>query len=534
MERKQSEIDALLQSIKEREKEQFELLSLSRTLAPIVQLSDFEVFVKNQLKNRLQFDHLVICATDAAEKDYQVIFHSDQSVFSTITQEIFLVHDGFFNTVLESPELVKFKSLDYKKNNIPSFIATGFASGVKEIIAFSLQFQKNNPSVLFLFYKNPALFDRDSYRFLKSINSQLSITVTNIIVRNRQNNTLSIATKPETVTQVSPEKPAMVATGIVGKSEATQKINNLINIVAKSASSVLISGESGTGKELVAQKIHQLSACKNKKMIVVNCAAIPENLIESELFGHEKGSFTDATERRIGKFEMAHKSTLFLDEIGELPLELQTKLLRVLQEKEIERIGGKKSIKVSVRIIAATNRDLLTEVNEKRFRADLFYRLNVFPIVIPPLRSRKEDIPELAAHFLSKLASKYQTPLAVLSANAIATLSSHPWPGNIRELEHCVERSLLLSDGKRITKIELSLAQTGSSNSSPIEGFKIKSLKEVEKDYILQIVKMCNGRISGPNGAAAKLQIPSTTLISKMQKLGIKKEHFLGDSAPEL
>lgn len=529
MERKQSEIDALLQSIKEREKEQFEVLSLARTLAPITQLSDFELFVKNQLKQRLQFDHLVICATDASEKDYQVVFHSDQSVFPSLKNENFLVNDGFFNTVLQSPELVKFQSSDYKKHSIPSFIATGFTTGAKEIIAFPLQFQKNNPSILFLFYNNPALFDRDSYRFLKSINSQFSITITNIIVRNSTSNTLNTSPKPEATTQNSFVKTDKTANSIVGKSAETQKINNLIRIVANSDSSVLISGESGTGKELVAQKIHQLSAYKNKKMIVVNCAAIPENLIESELFGHEKGSFTDATERRIGKFELAHKSTLFLDEIGELPLELQTKLLRVLQEKEIERIGGKKSIKVSIRIIAATNRNLQAEVNEKRFRADLFYRLNVFPIVIPPLRNRKEDIPELANYFLSKLASKYQKQQAVLSAKAIATLSNYSWPGNIRELEHCIERSLLLSDGKIITKIELSQSDS-VSNSTIIEEFRVKSLKEMEKEYILKIVKMCNGRISGTNGAAAKLQIPSTTLISKMQKLGIKKEHFLEDS----
>lgn len=533
MERKQSEIDALLQSIKEREKEQFELLSLARTLAPIAQLSDFEILVKNQLKDILRFDQLAICTTDDSEIEYQVLYHNDSAVFSTLKKEVFLVNDGFFNTVLQSPELVKFKSLDYKKSTIPSFIATGFASGVKEIIAFPLQFQKNNPSILFLFYKNPALFDRDSYRFLKSINSQLSITITNIIVRNSSSNTLNTTSKPEATTQNSSVKSDKTTNSIVGKSAETQKINNLINIVATSDSSVLISGESGTGKELVAQSIHQLSAYKNKKMIVVNCAAIPENLIESELFGHEKGSFTDATERRVGKFELAHKSTLFLDEIGELPLELQTKLLRVLQEKEIERIGGKKSIKVSVRIIAATNRDLLKEVNEKRFRADLFYRLNVFPIFIPPLRNRREDIPELANYFLSKLALKHLKQQAVLSAKVIVTLSNYPWPGNIRELEHCIERSLLLSDGKIITKIELSQSES-LSNSNIIDEFRVKSLKEMEKEYILKIVKMCNGRISGPNGAATKLQIPSTTLISKMQKLGIKKEHFLGDSSPEL
>lgn len=525
MEKKQSEIDTILNSIKEREKEQFELLSLARKLAPIYQTSDLELFIKNNLKDNLHFDQFIIGATNELEKEYKIVFCDNPNLFQTIKEDSFLVNDGIFDSVLQSPEIVKFNANDItKRNKIPSFITNGFESGTKEIIAFPLEFQKNNPSVLFLFYKNPSYFDRNSHKLLKSINSQLSITITNIIVRNNNQQSVTIEKKTENSKQNSSDKNQN-ATTIIGSSLPTQKINNLINIVATSESSVLIEGESGTGKELVAQAIHKLSTFKNKKMVIVNCGAIPENLIESELFGHEKGSFTGATELRIGKFELANNSTLFLDEIGELSLELQTKLLRVLQEKEIERIGGKKSIKVNVRIIAATNRNLQTEVQEKRFRADLFYRLNVFPILIPPLRDRKEDIPELCSYFLSKFSLKSNRQNVVLSAKAMTTLTNYPWPGNIRELEHCIERSVLLSDGKIINEVVLS--QSGNSENATIsEEFKVKSLKEIEKEYILKVVKMCNGRISGVNGAAVKLQIPSTTLISKMQKLGIKKEHF--------
>jgi transcriptional regulator with GAF, ATPase, and Fis domain len=214
-------------------------------------------------------------------------------------------------------------------------------------------------------------------------------------------------------------------------------------------------GETGTGKELVAKAIHDNSGRSNRTMVKVNCAALPANLIESELFGHEKGSFTDAIERKIGKFEMAHNSTLFLDEIGELPPDLQVKLLRVLQEKEIERIGGKEVIPVDVRIIAATNRSLQKEMQAGRFRSDLFYRLNVLPLTLPPLRERKEDIPALVAHFMHKYAQKTGRSDMEISASALQDLVAYHWPGNIRELEHLIERSILLTTGKHITKIDL-------------------------------------------------------------------------------
>ncbi|GGB02537.1 hypothetical protein GCM10011511_27270 [Puia dinghuensis] len=296
----------------------------------------------------------------------------------------------------------------------------------------------------------------------------------------------------------------------------------MVSQVAESPSTALISGETGTGKELVARAIHRLSQRNDRMMIKVNCAAIPANLIESELFGHEKGSFTGATERRIGKFELAHKSTLFLDEIGELPLQLQSRLLRVLQEREIERIGGRTVIKTDVRIIAATNRDLQKEVIAGNFRSDLFYRLHVFPIQIPPLRDRKEDIPGLAAHFLVKHARKGSQSPTSISPRVMRQLMAYDWPGNVRELEHLIERSVLLTFGAVVDKLYLQLPKPVASDIS-VAGRRIKTIEEVEREHILAVLKLCDGKISGEGGAAEKLRIAPTTLSSKIKRLGIKR-----------
>jgi formate hydrogenlyase transcriptional activator len=303
--------------------------------------------------------------------------------------------------------------------------------------------------------------------------------------------------------------------------EAMSRVFTMINHVADSPTTVLINGETGTGKELVARAIHRLSRRSDRVMIKLNCAAIPANLIESELFGHEKGSFTGATERRIGKFELAHNSTLFLDEIGELPLELQSRLLRVLQEREIERIGGRTVIKTDIRIIAATNRDLQKEVLAGNFRPDLFYRLHVFPIQIPPLRDRKEDIPGLAAHFLIKYAREGRLSARSISPRVMKQLLVYDWPGNVRELEHLIERSILLASGPVIDELYLHLSKPASGIG--MSGRYIKTICEVERDHILAVLKLCDGKISGEGGAAEKLRIAPTTLASKIKRLGIKR-----------
>ncbi|RFM32595.1 GAF domain-containing protein [Chitinophaga silvisoli] len=312
---------------------------------------------------------------------------------------------------------------------------------------------------------------------------------------------------------------------IISRSKKLLEIFRNIQLVSRTDTTVLLLGETGTGKELFAKAIHNLSARKGKTLIKLNCAALPAHLIESELFGHERGAFTGAIDRRIGKFEIADGSTLFLDEIGELPLELQAKLLRALQEKEIERLGSNKVIKTNVRIIAATNRDLQKEVAAGRFRSDLYFRLNVFPILLPPLRERKEDIPLLANHFLRKMEEKLGREFRGMSTKVIQELTNYSWPGNIRELEHVIERSAIVTKGKVMTSLHLPPFPE-ESPSAGVQQWSLKTWKEHEKEYILQALNLCNGRVSGAKGAAKILDIPPTTLESKMRKLGIRKQHF--------
>jgi formate hydrogenlyase transcriptional activator len=312
--------------------------------------------------------------------------------------------------------------------------------------------------------------------------------------------------------------------GIIGTSAPMKAVMQMVSQVAQTQSTVLLLGETGTGKELIAKAIHQASLRKDKLMITVNCAALPVDLIESELFGHEKGSFTGAIERRIGKWELADQGTLFLDEIGEMPLDLQVKILRALQEKEIERVGGKTPVKTDVRVIAATNRNLQKDVKHGSFRSDLFFRLNVFPILLPPLRERKQDIAALASHFLAKYAEKSGRKIVQISSNVLKQLGAYHWPGNIRELEHLIERSVLLTTGPVIRQLHLPETVEQESNSIWAAA-KIKTIAQVEKEYIMLVLKSCNGKIAGPGGAAAALGIPPTTLNSKIKKLGITKEY---------
>lgn len=312
---------------------------------------------------------------------------------------------------------------------------------------------------------------------------------------------------------------------IVGKSPALLKLFDHILQVAPADTTVLITGESGTGKESIANSIQQLSDRKNQPFVKINCSALPPSLIESELFGHEKGSFTGATERRIGKFEQATNGTLFLDEIGDMPLEMQAKLLRAIQEKEIERVGGNLPIKVNVRIIAATNCKLEKEVAEGRFRLDLYYRLNVFPIQLPPLRERKEDIGLLARHFISVYSFKTGKNVTEIAEDALKSLLSYQWPGNIRELENLIERSILLAKTDTIEHIPLPAFEENKLSNKSNEWF-FKTIQENEREHIINVLEKCNGRIRGIGGASEILGLPPTTLASRMQKLGIKRSHF--------
>lgn len=336
------------------------------------------------------------------------------------------------------------------------------------------------------------------------------------------------AFQPDKVVEAQQDKlpPIPNFEGIIGQSAPMLRVFELIRQVAPLDTSVLILGETGTGKEGVANCIHKLSPRKAKPFVKVNCAALPVHLIESELFGHEKGAFTGALEKRIGKFERADGGTIFLDEIGDMPADLQVKLLRVLQEKEIERIGGNGPLKVNVRIIAATNRNLEKEIAEGRFRLDLYYRLHVFPIMLSALRERREDIPLLINHFIRLYAAATGKVVEDVAPAVLKQLIDYSWPGNVRELQNLIERSVLLAHESTIR--EVSLPVSAKKETVVVTAEKdIKTIVELEREHILSVLKKCNHKISGPGGAAELLNLPPSTLASKMKKLGIVKRHTL-------
>ncbi|MEJ0058058.1 MAG: sigma 54-interacting transcriptional regulator [Bacteroidota bacterium] len=344
--------------------------------------------------------------------------------------------------------------------------------------------------------------------------------------RRRESNIFSIVEKPRLALDPKIANNQPQFDNIIGNSFSLLNVMDLINQVAPSDTSVLILGESGTGKERIADCIYNRSTRKGKPFVKVNCAALPLTLIESELFGHEKGAFTGAVDKKIGKFEQADNGTLFLDEVGELPLELQVKLLRVLQEKEVQRVGSVATIKLNIRVIAATNRNLEKEVAAGRFRLDLYYRLNVFPITLPPLRQRLDDLPALTTHFIEHFNRKTGKTITGISENVANKFASYHWPGNIRELEHLIERSVLLSKGNIIEDIKLPEFDAKETDTHPLETHT-KTIQEMERDHILAVLKKCNGKIWGPGAAAEMLKLPPSTLKSKMKKLGITRAYTL-------
>jgi formate hydrogenlyase transcriptional activator len=305
---------------------------------------------------------------------------------------------------------------------------------------------------------------------------------------------------------------------IIGRSPALETVLEQVERVAPTDSTVLIEGETGTGKELIARAIHNLSSRCGRAFIKLNCAAIPMDLLESELFGHERGAFTGAIAQKIGRFELADKGTLFLDEVGDIPLALQPKLLRVLQEQEFERLGSTRTHQMDVRLVAATNRDLTDMVKRSEFRSDLYYRLNVFPLMLPPLRARREDIPELVMHFVETLGRRLGREIERIPPETMSALSSYDWPGNIRELQNLIERAVILSNEGVLPN---PLPAAGTQNVE-ISG-PTNTVKDSERALILHTLQAAGWVIGGPNGAAAKLGLKRTTLICKMQKLGISR-----------
>jgi transcriptional regulator with GAF, ATPase, and Fis domain len=486
------------------------------------------------IQPEIPFDYMAVSINDPAEianpaisflrigfNEYQTIAVNELSTISGIAldklREILNVpeaerdaafyNDKTFEKITQEPSLKKLLRETFQ---------------LKSLLSFPLH--RDEATFSFSFYsRRPDAYSAEHVSLLKRLHQTLLKTIEARPARGKAaTKTKSFTSQEEPLINDITNLRAPDFEGIIGKSHLMLNVFDQITQVAPFDTSVLILGESGTGKERIADCIHNLSPRKRKPFVKINCAALPATLIESELFGHEKGSFTGATDKRTGKFELANGGTIFLDEIGEMPLDLQVKLLRVLQEKEIEPIGSRSITKINVRVIAATNKNLEKEVAEGRFRLDLYYRLNVFPIALPSLRERTEDIPALAHHFINIYNRKSGKRITGLSDNALKNMMAYSWPGNIRELENLVERSVLLTKGTTIEDISLP-TQPKNVFMTTRESL-VKTIHENERDYIISVLKKCNGKIWGTGGAAEVLNVPPSTLKSKMKKLGIHKE----------
>jgi Response regulator containing CheY-like receiver, AAA-type ATPase, and DNA-binding domains len=521
-----SDTQALYERLLQRETEQQAQIVVCQKLAPINSHTAFDA-IQNDLKNFLGQDILLLFTAAPQEITYNLFFQSKKNTPLTSQRE-HSCKEVFFQDCINSAEPIQHDADQILRleRSFPTELAACIRAGSKATVSIAFRLHNQYWVILCLTYKKLGNIDSRLQQRIKALLPQLSISIGNILIN--EQSTYPVAGKSHANSFISPSSPTLPTSTqvtpplqIIGQSSSIKMLKSQLTVVANSTISVLIQGESGTGKEIVAQNIHHLSARSQGPLIKVNCAAIAPSLIESELFGHEKGSFSGAIKRKIGKFEQADGGTLFLDEIGDLPFILQAKLLRVLQEKEIERVGGNKAIPIDVRIICATHKELENEVCIGNFRSDLYFRINAFPLTLPALRERQDDIPLLVLHFLEKHAGQY--PPKQMGKKMLERLRLCSWPGNIRELEHVVARSILLSDGPTIKRITLP-KEPDFVTTSKAPDFTLQTLAEFEKKYIIWVLRSCNGRISGPTGAATILGIPATTLQSKMKKLGINKK----------
>lgn len=503
------------EQVEKTQQEQAFLLDFSNDIAKVRMKQDLEAAIFKVLDNAL---HTKLAMLRTIDEDGlhlspymydKTLFEKAELDFSKLTSTHITIEEHYTAQVLNSKDGVVF--------NIAEEFSTGTlygklwqTTGLRNVYGLPLRAGNKDLGTIWL------LADWLSQLTLRGICAQISVAIANI-----QANEKLLAYKKQLEVENDYLKEQIKTiynfSEIIGSAEPMQEVYRLMSIVAPANTTVLVLGETGTGKELIARAIHNASPRKEKLMVKVNCAALPANLIESELFGHERGAFTGALDRRIGKFELANHSTLFLDEIGELPLESQSKLLRVIQERELERLGGKQTIKIDVRLIAATNRNLEEEVKAGRFRADLYFRLNVFPINLPPLRDRAEDIDPLIHFFVDKYCKNTGRKIRKISPKVIQQLRSYTWPGNVRELEHLIERSVLLTTDGQLQDVYL--PKQTIADKQELSFIINRTLEEVERGYIVEVLKRCAGKISGPGGAAEILDVPGNTLHSKMKKL---------------
>jgi formate hydrogenlyase transcriptional activator len=514
----QSALAAQQQLARERDRQQL-LLEINNAVVSNLALNDVFTAVSACLRKVIQHDGSSLVLYDPETRVCRVHvldFAKNQSVVEE--KQAGPKCNTPASIAINSGKPVVFREQDLTAMSAESEMARCvLADGLKSLCCVPLISHHRMQGTLNLGRRRDDAFSPEDVELLSQVGQQIAIAV---------ENALAYREIAELKEQISKEKLYLeeeIRTEynfeeIIGESAALKRILKQVETVAPTDSTVLIQGETGTGKELIARAIHNLSGRRERTFVKMNCAAIPTGLLESELFGHERGAFTGAIAQKIGRFELAHQGTIFLDEVGDIPLELQSKLLRVLQEQEFERLGSTKTIKVNIRLVAATNRDLTQMVSDKQFRSDLYYRLNVFPITVPSLRERPEDIPLLVRYFAQKYSQRMDKRIETIPADALAALSKYHWPGNIRELENLIERSVILSHG---TDLRVPLGELKVRNTTPSDGEA--TLEAAERRHILRTLEETEWVIGGASGAAARLGMKRTTLQSRIKKLGISR-----------
>jgi formate hydrogenlyase transcriptional activator len=481
-----------------------------------------------RLHQVVRFDYLVLVLHDDATNTMRPhVLEASAPLPAKPATELSL-DDNPAGWVLQSQQPLTVSNLA-EENRWPRFLESIRPFGVTSHCALPLTTARHRLGALVFASKQVAAYVDADVKFLQQVANQVAVAVENALAFDK------IKELKEKLTQEKVYLEEEIRTDnnfdeIVGESATLRRVLKHVETVAPTESTVLIRGETGTGKELIARALHQLSPRRERTFVKLNCAAIPTGLLESELFGHEKGAFTGAISQKIGRFELAHQGTLLLDEVGDIPLELQSKLLRVLQEQEFERLGSTRTVRVNVRLVAATNRDLARMVADGHFRSDLYYRLNVFPVVLPPLRERPDDIPRLVRHFAQKYALRMGRRIETIPAETMNALVRYSWPGNIRELENVIERAVILSSGP-VLHIPLGdfqaipSAPSAVPSAAPAEtpNGAAATLADAEREHILSALRQSNWVVGGPNGAAVRLGVKRSNLQWKMKKLGISR-----------
>src|SRR6266403_1270457 len=488
------------------------LLDLTNQITSNLDLTELLRAVSGSVRQVMECDLGAITLLDSESGNFRIYALDFPSSKGLLHEELVTSHSGASLRAFETLKPVIVNQFDPTEFGEMSDIVLG--EGLKTACIAPLVNRGRAIGVLGLARKEDNSFSEHDAEFLTEVAGQVAIAIENALAY-REISELKDKLAQEKVYLEEEIRSELNFEHIIGSSPALKQVLELVETVASSDSTVLLLGDTGTGKELIARAIHDHSRRKDRTFVKLNCAAIPTGLLESELFGHEKGAFTGAIGQKIGRLELAHQGTLFLDEVGDIPIEIQPKLLRALQEREFERLGSTHTRKVNVRLVAATNRNLEKMVADREFRSDLFYRLNVFPIRIPSLRERKEDIPLLVRYFARKYGRRMQKEIESIPAAAMRKLSSWHWPGNIRELENFIERSVILTHGTALQPPIGELSNNG--RTTPVAGTREAN----ERDEAIRVLKITNGRVAGPDGAAARMGIKRTTLISRMKKLGI-------------